>query len=315
MASNIEEIKKKLGLNGSFYTPPKKEIKEKEEEIKEVKENYDESNCGIYKWTNLKENKSYIGQSKNLARRKREFLAFNRSRAYTSVTSEIDSVRRKYNDEKYWNYEVLELCPPNELNEREIFHIDENKTSNLKFGYNKNISEILYAREIQIDNEIKELKWQQKRGKDYDYNKLNILLSKQTDLEKLIEKYGKKDEKDTAIILVDAINRLKGINSSYYGYGIWELKFESIKAYNHFMWAIKYDYISLKNDWRFTNKPIEISYDDEYLTMTLNHRNHQITYEKDSICRLASQIEEFANSRYNQLDKILKELKNETEVI
>lgn len=95
-------------------------------------------NCGIYCWTNKVNNKKYIGQSNNLKRRKKQFLSFNKlycSYKYSN-TSLIDNARIKYNSSEYWEYEILEYCFPEELNDREEMYIYFYNTTNRNLGYN-----------------------------------------------------------------------------------------------------------------------------------------------------------------------------------
>lgn len=86
---------------------------------------------GIYKWTSPN-GKSYIGLSVNLKKRKKEFLKFKI--VYTSKGSAIDNARQKYNNESYWQYEILEYCSISQLNEREKYYIEKYNT--YYCGYN-----------------------------------------------------------------------------------------------------------------------------------------------------------------------------------
>ena len=90
--------------------------------------------CGIYMWISPSE-KIYIGQSRNLENRKREFI--NSKTVYTSKNSAIDNARRVYNDFSKWKYVLLEECTPDKLNEREKFYIE--KYNSFFNGYNSNI--------------------------------------------------------------------------------------------------------------------------------------------------------------------------------
>ena len=77
-----------------------------------------EKKSGIYMWTSPS-GKSYIGQSVNLADRRREFVRFDQYYA----GHRINNARKKYNNESDWEYKVLEYCEPSELNEKEIYYI------------------------------------------------------------------------------------------------------------------------------------------------------------------------------------------------
>lgn len=90
---------------------------------------------GIYKWRNKTNNKNYVGQSERLKGRKSNFLNFNS--IYSNSKSKIDNARKKYNSSDYWDYEILEYCTKDKLNEREIYYIEFYNT--FKKGYNSSI--------------------------------------------------------------------------------------------------------------------------------------------------------------------------------
>ena len=85
---------------------------------------------GIYKWTSPS-GKSYVGQAINLKKRARQFKTV---KYYTNNGSAIDNARSKYNDFTKWQYEILEECDIDHLNEKEIFWINELETYTK--GYN-----------------------------------------------------------------------------------------------------------------------------------------------------------------------------------
>ena len=79
-------------------------------------------------------NKVYIGQSRDLEKRKRTFTM--PSAVYTSTGSAIDNARKKYSDFSKWKYFVLEECEGYELNDKEKFYIG--KYNSFENGYNSN---------------------------------------------------------------------------------------------------------------------------------------------------------------------------------
>ena len=96
----------------------------------------------IYKWTNIINNKVYIGQTFNKERRHREFICIDRF--YTSNNpdnlSKIDKARIKYGIESF-KYEILEEIELNnkkelldKLNELEEYYID--RYNSIENGYN-----------------------------------------------------------------------------------------------------------------------------------------------------------------------------------
>lgn len=94
-----------------------------------------ENNVGIYCWRNVVTNKRYIGQSQNLLKRKNQFIHFNNR--YGGKL--INDVRKHYNDTWYWDYEVLEYCCVDKLNEREEYYINLFDSTNREKGYNLTI--------------------------------------------------------------------------------------------------------------------------------------------------------------------------------
>lgn len=86
--------------------------------------------CGIYCWTNLVTGKMYVGQSSELNKRHNRFLQFNL--VYSG--DKINNERHKYNNKKYWYYEVVKYTK--RLNETEIAYI--NKYDSFNNGLNSN---------------------------------------------------------------------------------------------------------------------------------------------------------------------------------
>lgn len=83
---------------------------------------------GIYKITNLINNKVYIGQAYDIVRR----LGVHK-RGAGSDTQIIDKAILKYGQDNF-SYEVIEECPVEKLNEREIYWI--NYYNSYEKGYN-----------------------------------------------------------------------------------------------------------------------------------------------------------------------------------
>lgn len=79
---------------------------------------------GIYKITNNINGKIYVGQSINIYERwkQHEYKAFNcNEKAYNSA---IHQAYRKYGIENF-SYEIIEECPPEQLDIREIYWIEQ----------------------------------------------------------------------------------------------------------------------------------------------------------------------------------------------
>lgn len=103
--------------------------------------------CGIYKIKNLINNKIYIGQSLNI---KARWEKHKKSKDNCAIHQAL----RKYGINNF-SFEVIEECPPELLNEREIFWIKEYNSYNE--GYNMTLGgEGSLKRAIQSFNELGE---------------------------------------------------------------------------------------------------------------------------------------------------------------
>lgn len=87
---------------------------------------------GIYKWTNLINNKVYIGQSINILARKAEHIKLAKNENYTT---NIAKAIRKYGIENF-NFEIIEECSYKELDIKEEYYINYYDSLNKEKGYN-----------------------------------------------------------------------------------------------------------------------------------------------------------------------------------
>lgn len=76
--------------------------------------------------------KNYIGQASNLFERKSDFMRHNQRYAGEA----IENARKKYPDFTKWNYQVLEYCDIEKLNDREQYWIEYYNSNNPEKGYN-----------------------------------------------------------------------------------------------------------------------------------------------------------------------------------
>lgn len=88
--------------------------------------------CGIYKITNKVNQKSYIGQSKNIERRWQQHLYEAKNSKQIQYTYTIHKAFQKYGIENF-SFEILELT--DKLDEREVYWINYFNTYNN--GYNE----------------------------------------------------------------------------------------------------------------------------------------------------------------------------------
>lgn len=93
---------------------------------------------GIYKITNIINNKLYIGQAKNIHLRWLEHKC--RLRNNYADNSYLQNAWNKYGENAF-SFEVLEECSISELNNREAFWMKELNSLDRKFGYNLSCQE------------------------------------------------------------------------------------------------------------------------------------------------------------------------------
>lgn len=92
--------------------------------------------CGIYLIKNKINNKSYIGQSVNIKKRWREHIFAANHPEYKDHKDPIHLAIAKYGKENF-DFTILEECPKEQLNEKEIYWIDKYNT--YQKGYNATI--------------------------------------------------------------------------------------------------------------------------------------------------------------------------------
>lgn len=87
--------------------------------------------CGIYKITNLLDNKSYIGQSVDISNRFKQHI-----KAGLGIEGSNNKFYTAMKKNGVWNFtfEILEICDRKDLNEREKFYINTYESN--VFGYN-----------------------------------------------------------------------------------------------------------------------------------------------------------------------------------
>lgn len=90
---------------------------------------------GIYKITNTKNGKIYIGQSKDINRRWIEHKCYYKSKNHHSSSSYLYSSMRKYGIE-FFSFEVIEEVEENELDAKEFFYINLYCSNQKENGYN-----------------------------------------------------------------------------------------------------------------------------------------------------------------------------------
>lgn len=91
--------------------------------------------CGIYKITNQIDGKVYIGQSVNIQRRWKEHKINYKVSHDKQHNIYLYNAIKKYGLENF-NFEIIEQCSPEELDDREIYWIKYYESFNKEKGYN-----------------------------------------------------------------------------------------------------------------------------------------------------------------------------------
>lgn len=112
---------------------------------------------GIYKITNLKNNKVYIGQAINLTRRKGDYFNGKKKPPHGLIGKAF----LKYGAESF-SFEILERCPKENLNDREGYYIDLFDSCNKTKGYN-----MLSGGDANYYNTVHTEEWRKKRSEQY----------------------------------------------------------------------------------------------------------------------------------------------------
>jgi group I intron endonuclease len=91
---------------------------------------------GIYKLTNVINGKIYIGQSKDIAERVRTHIKDCERVDDRRGRKALYDDMRKYGHENF-KLEILEICDESELDEKEMYYIENYNATNEKIGYNR----------------------------------------------------------------------------------------------------------------------------------------------------------------------------------
>jgi group I intron endonuclease len=89
--------------------------------------------CGIYKILNTKNNKIYIGSSVDIKKRKEKHFWMLQKGIHDNKF-----LQSSYNRDGKENFifDIIEMCEEKDLVEKENYYILENKSNDMKFGYN-----------------------------------------------------------------------------------------------------------------------------------------------------------------------------------
>lgn len=113
---------------------------------------------GVYRIYNIKNGKSYVGQSLDIKRRLEEHYRSLNSLSFKHHSLKFQEDWDKYGEEAF-RAEILEVCPESELESREkywiYFYDSANKGYNVRTCYNKPIKDEI-EKAIQILENLKE---------------------------------------------------------------------------------------------------------------------------------------------------------------
>lgn len=94
--------------------------------------------CGIYKITNLINNKNYIGQSVNIEKRWQRHKNDANNPLSQGYNYPLYKAFRKYGVDNF-EFSIVELCSPEELNDKEIYYIQFYNSYYENNGYNQTL--------------------------------------------------------------------------------------------------------------------------------------------------------------------------------
>ena len=133
--------------------------------------------CGIYKITNNKNGKAYIGSSVNIESRKyKHFWMLNNN------IHDNTHLQNSYNkdDKNLFVFEIIEYCPVESLINRENYHIDKYKSNESAYGYNMATVNEFRRNTYNDEVKLKLSKYNQlKNGNFIKYSLINIQTNEQ----------------------------------------------------------------------------------------------------------------------------------------
>ena len=101
--------------------------------FEDLESEVENSNCGIYKSTNLKNNKGYIGQSSDIKKRWRNHKFELKNNIHNNPY--LQNAFNKYGEEAF-EFRIIEKTSKENLDEAEEYWIDYFDSTNPEKGYN-----------------------------------------------------------------------------------------------------------------------------------------------------------------------------------
>lgn len=142
-------------------------------------------NCGIYSILNIKTNKIYIGSSINL--KSREYKHFWMLSNNRHDNLHLQKSYNKYGKECFI-FNILELCEPNILADKENFYIKKYNSNNSDFGYNSSLVNEYRKNIYNNDFKIKLSRHNLKKNKNFtNFSLTNILTNEVFIFDNLID--------------------------------------------------------------------------------------------------------------------------------
>jgi group I intron endonuclease len=265
----------------------------------------------IYKITNKINNKCYIGQtSKHYEDRWNIHKNTSKNIKHKDYNYPLYKAFRKYGIDNF-NFEVIEECNIDNLNEREIYWIDYYKATNSQSGYNQSLGGKGYRKlkldELSIVKRYNEIQTIHKIAKEFNCSNATIreiLLKHNCKILSAIEK-SKINAYDTICFKNNIeIKRFNSINEAgewIYNQGLSQsahAAYNSIRismlkdgqAYG-FLWVLVDEYDEdIKKEFKNTQKEnLKLSYNNEKIT--INKRCNlcgKLIYKKSNMCKSCS---------------------------
>ena len=142
----------------------KSKYKNKINPFEDLKSDAQNSNCGIYKITNLKNNKAYIGQSTDIKTRWNSHKLDLRNNTHRN--SHLQNAFNKYGEEAF-EFRILETTFEENLDDTEEYWIDYFDTTNPRKGYNLRHGASSYKHRKEVQDQVKLLRELRKEESHY----------------------------------------------------------------------------------------------------------------------------------------------------
>jgi group I intron endonuclease len=141
--------------------------------------------CGIYKITNTKNNKIYVGSSLDMKKRREKHFWMLEKGIHDNKF--LQSSYNKDGKESFV-FEIVEFCDERDLVEKENYYILENKTNDMNYGYNLCLVSDKRRNRVSDKTKTQLSKYNLKKNNNFNkFSLVNIETEKEFIFESLVE--------------------------------------------------------------------------------------------------------------------------------